>query len=70
MKPLIVYWVLGCLVIGPALAGRLNDCPKDDVEFSQVVRAVAVWPALLIAAIGLKRADKSCKAAPSSGSEG
>jgi hypothetical protein len=61
MKAILIYWIIGCFVIGPAIAGRMNDCPNDKVEATTIVSMVAVWPVALIAAIGLKSPDKSCR---------
>lgn len=44
---LLVYWLIGCLIIGVAAGGVMRDCPDHSIAFVDVASAVAVWPWLL-----------------------
>ena len=54
MSKLIVYWVIGCIVVGPAMGARMNDCPNADISWQDMAAAVAIWPAVVAAAFMLK----------------
>lgn len=63
MKMLLAYWVIGCIVVGPAIGSNMNDCPQAKVLWPDMVAAVAIWPGVLAAAIALKPGPKtSCTA--------
>jgi hypothetical protein len=66
LNKLIVYWVIGCIVVGPAMGARMNECPNAEVRWQDMTAAVAIWPAVLAAAFMLKPnpgARTSCEAA-------
>ena len=50
MKVILIYWVIGCLIIGAAFGHSLKDCPLDKrPNVNDVLVSVAIWPAMLTA---------------------
>jgi hypothetical protein len=68
MTRLLVYWCMGCVVIGAPLGARIDQCPTEKIEWPQMAAAVAIWPAVLAAAFMLKPdiPKTACAAATSS----
>jgi hypothetical protein len=55
MKNLLIYWVIGCFVIGMPLGSLITECPKAKLPVAEVVGYVAVWPvvfAMVLSRIG------------------
>ena len=50
MKILMIYWLLGCLLIGLAVVSVTRKCPNDHIPQGLIVEAVVVWPAILVVA--------------------
>lgn len=50
MKYVLMYWILGCLIMGTVYKHKLEKNPDLKVEEADVIRQVAIWPALYIAA--------------------
>lgn len=63
MKGLAIYWLIGCILIGSAIGTHASRCPSDTTPpLANLVAGIAIWPALLIAAIGMTPA-KTCESA-------
>lgn len=65
MKALIVYWIIGCIILGGAQGKLFTECPNDPykIDSSDLV-AIALWPAILMAAYEARGANfpkHSCK---------
>ncbi len=55
MKFLLIYWVIGCFVVGLPMGAIVTECPKAKINTVDVVGWVAVWPlvfAMVISRIG------------------
>lgn len=64
MRYFLYYWIAGCIIVGPAIAGAFNRCPNDELNIADVVGTVAVWPAAVIASFGMNaRTPTPCKLA-------
>lgn len=45
MKAILIYWIVGCLLAGGAIAHQRNICPLDPkIETKDILIMVAVWP--------------------------
>jgi hypothetical protein len=68
MKLLLVYWLVGCWVVGTSLALRLNACPADKLDSAaELLALVAIWPIGLAASFSLPKDYKFhrvCESAP------
>lgn len=61
MKALVIYWLIGCVVIGGAIGVHAARCPSDATPpLSNILAGVTIWPALLISAIGVSAPPKVC----------
>lgn len=53
MRAILVYWVLGCLLLGISLERLQVKCPGDRIKMAPEVALtfVAIWPASLSAGL-------------------
>ena len=52
MGKLLVYWIVGCMMVGGAIANHLKICPNDPMPSTmEVLGSVAVWPVPMFGAI-------------------
>ena len=66
MKPLLLYWFVGCVVVGLPLGSLLKECPNAKVNSAEMVATAAMWPAVLLAAFTMGPQPKTgCEAAMS-----
>lgn len=61
MKKLLVYWVIGCVLIGFPIGRLMTKCPNDKIPPDAVIVSVAVWPAMLVAAIVSNKQESQCE---------
>lgn len=54
MKVFILYWIMGCLWIGPAISQRVSKFPHDRI-LVDLTAAIAIWPSLFVAALCLEK---------------
>jgi hypothetical protein len=47
MRGFLVYWLIGCLLVGLGAGLRENRCPNDRIEPVGYVVEIATWPASL-----------------------
>lgn len=65
MKHMLVYWCIGCAVVGFPLGGLINECPNAKFEWREMAAGVAIWPTIIAAALVVKPGRKtSCEATP------
>lgn len=69
MKAWLIYWLIGCVIVGLPLGSLLRECPDADVKTADIMVVIATWPAIIIAASfggEIKRTKNKCSvAAPS-----
>jgi hypothetical protein len=68
MRAVLVYWIIGCVLIGLAYGQMITECPKDKMPTSDMVGAISIWPAFFAAAIARTGKpplpQRVCEAAP------
>ncbi len=54
MRIVLIYWLIGCALIGYSLGNGYRKCPND-ARLTQVetVAAIAIWPAVLVGALAM-----------------
>jgi len=62
-KTFLVYWLLGCALVGMCLGSAHNKCPNDPIDSAETALAVSVWPAWIFAALMISPPSKpyACK---------
>jgi hypothetical protein len=53
MKALLIYWIIGCVLMGLVFGKMLQKCPSDPVDYAELVATVAVWPLLVVGVVSL-----------------
>jgi len=61
MKALLIYWIIGCIVIGVGAGVTQRQCPNDIFDVSKMVQVIAVWPGFLIGGIVANLPKSECK---------
>ena len=56
MKSLILYWFVGCAVIGFPLGTFITECPNSKIKVGAIIEMVATWPVVI--AMALARTGK------------
>jgi hypothetical protein len=47
VRELLIYWIVGCLLVGAGLGQRELRCPREkSMSEVDIVAAVATWPAV------------------------
>ena len=66
MKGLLIYWLIGCVMTGYAVAAHENRCPHDEPEtMVELASATAVWPEVLVyLMLRSNHKTPACKVAP------
>lgn len=61
----LIYWVIGCLIVGAGWGMSLKKCPNDKLELLsyQTLVLVAVWPAVFTASWTMPDKKYECKEA-------
>lgn len=44
MKPLVTYWVIGCVLVGLFMGWRAGECPNDRIPNADILTMIATWP--------------------------
>lgn len=44
MKAWLVYWILGCALVGMAQGSHWSRCPYDEVSTFEAIAMVSIWP--------------------------
>lgn len=74
MRYLLLYWCIGCLLVGLGLGANLGECPNDEhPATSQHLIAAAMWPMFITAAMSLPRGTqltRKCASARTSAESG
>ncbi len=53
MKAWLVYWILGCALVGFAQGGYWSRCPNDEISTFEVLAMVSIWPTAIFGALAL-----------------
>jgi hypothetical protein len=61
MKAWLIYWFVGCAIVGVPMGSLMRECPDAEVKSADVLTAVATWPAIIIAAISSGKIERSSK---------
>lgn len=65
--PILIYWLMGCFLIGTSVGSIRKECPSfDSPSAGEYIVQVAAWPAMLIAAYMSPRPHK-CEGEKSNG---
>ncbi len=54
MKVWLVYWLIGCFMMGNVIISNYEDCPYKLYSGERILIGVAIWPAYLYAGYKLK----------------
>lgn len=58
MEKLIIYWVIGCVVVGIPAGRIIAECPQAKFEAATALAQTAIWPLVLVAAIAMGKTDR------------
>lgn len=58
MKLVLIYWIIGCCVVGPGMGLAITRCPNDPIDSAEALRNAAMWPAIIVGALNLPRGFK------------
>lgn len=62
----LVYWVIGCILVGAAVAEQDRRCPSGkSVGVTQLVALVAIWPVSVGFWLDGGAPEKTCPKGPS-----
>lgn len=51
MKAFLIYWTIGCAVVGFPMGLIITECPAAKIETVDIVGLVVTWPTLIFAAV-------------------
>jgi hypothetical protein len=66
MKEILWYWVIGCIIVGLPMGVILRECPRDEIQTSEIAMLVLVWPSIIASlptGAGAKIPPRVCKVA-------
>lgn len=49
MKAWLIYWFVGCAIVGIPMGSLMKDCPDADVKAIDIFVTVATWPVFILA---------------------
>jgi len=62
MNAILIYWILGCLLIGSAIGHHWTRCPNDKIDSDATVLIwVAIWPTAIGAILVGYSGTAECK---------
>lgn len=61
MKAWLVYWCIGCAVVGLPLGNIMRECPNTDIRPIFLVGSIATWPAIIFASFTRGRVEQQSK---------
>jgi hypothetical protein len=52
MRIALIYWIIGCILVGIAWDVYTDQCPNDpEIRSIDALAVVALWPAAIVAGI-------------------
>jgi hypothetical protein len=48
LRAIMIYWIIGCLLLGAAMAVSKRDCPNDKApSVPEMLTVIVAWPAAI-----------------------